>query len=115
MRDKHAEEECRGIVRWLRPDFQNPAGSATTQRTLALPAEPKPAKPKAPTKPPFPKPLAEQARAVRAALQTQAKPVTAAELARAFKGAKADQVQELLETLASLGQARTVENGRFAA
>jgi len=49
-----------------------------------------------------------------AALQTQRKPFTASELARSFKGAKAEKVQELLEALASLGQARTVENGRFA-
>ena len=112
---ERAEEESRGIVRWLRPEFQNPAGVAATQGTLALPAETKPAKTKPAAKPSFPKPLAEQARAVRAALQTQGKPVTAAELARAFKGAKADKVQELLETLASLGQARSVEDGRFAA
>ena len=112
---ERAEEESRGIVRWLRPEFQNPAGTTAAQGTLALPAETKPAKAKAAAKPSFPKPLAEQARAVRAALQSRGKPVTAAELARTFKGAKADKVQELLETLASLGQARTVEDGRFAA
>jgi hypothetical protein len=115
LNSERAEEETRGIIRWLRPEFQNPAGTTAAQGTLALPAETKPPKAKAPAKPRFPKPLAEQARAVRAALQTQRKPVTAAELAQAFKGAKADKVQELLETLASLGQARTVNDGRFAA
>jgi hypothetical protein len=112
---ERAEEESRGIVRWLRPEFQNPTGATAAQGTLALPAETKLAKPKPAAKQPFPKPLAEQARAVRAALQGQGKPVTAAELAGAFKGAKPDKVQDLLETLASLGQARRVEDGRFAA
>ena len=34
---ERADEERRGIVRWLRPEFQNPGGAATTQQTLALP------------------------------------------------------------------------------
>lgn len=29
---ERAEEESRGIVRWLRPEFQNPAGSTTPPR-----------------------------------------------------------------------------------
>jgi hypothetical protein len=41
--------------------------------------------------------------------------VTASELARTFAGARADKVAELLETLASLGQARPADGGRFAA
>jgi hypothetical protein len=40
---------------------------------------------------------------------------TAAELARSFAGVRKDKVQELFETLASLSQARAVEDGRFAA
>jgi hypothetical protein len=34
---------------------------------------------------------------------------------KAFKGAKTDRVGELLETLASLGQARRLESGEFVA
>lgn len=66
---ERAEEERRGIVRWLRPEFQNPGGSAPTQHTLALPAVRPAAEAKAARKLPWPKTLAEQARAVRAALQ----------------------------------------------
>jgi hypothetical protein len=47
--------------------------------------------------------LAEQARVVRAALVACPTPATAGELAQSFKGARADRVGELLETLASLG------------
>ena len=112
---QRAEEESRGIVRWLRPDFQNPTGTAAAQGALPLAAETKPAKTKAAKKAAFPKALAEQARAVRTALQSHVKPTTAADIARSFQGARAEKVQELLETLASLGQARAVEGGRFAA
>jgi hypothetical protein len=112
---ERAEEESRGIVRWLRPEFQNPTGSAAAQGALALQAETKPAQPKPARKAAFPKALAEQARAVRSALQSHGKPATAAELARTFQGARADKVQDLLETLTSLGQARAVEDGRYAA
>ena len=112
---ERAEEESRGIVRWLRPEFQNASGSAAAQGALALPAETKPVKAKPGKRPPFPRPLAQQVQAVRTALRSRGKPATAAELARAFTRAKAHRVQALLETLASLGQARAVEDGRFAA
>lgn len=112
---ERAEEERRGIVRWLRPELQNPTGSAQTQGTLALPATKPAAKSKPTKKTPWPKGLAEQARAVRAVLQTQGQPATAAELAKAFAGAKTDKIAELLETLATLGQARVAGEGRYAA
>ena len=41
--------------------------------------------------------------------------ITAAELSRQFKGAKADRIGELLATLAVLGQARPVAGERFVA
>jgi len=63
---ERAEEESRGIIRWLRPEFQNPAGTATAQGALALPADTKPPKLKAPKKTAFPRAPAEQARAARA-------------------------------------------------
>ena len=43
-----------------------------------------------------------------------APPSAAADLARAFKGARSDRVEEVLATLAALGQAR-VSEGKFAA
>src|SRR5207249_601979 len=66
-------------------------------------------------KPLWPKALAEQARAVQAALAAQSGVATPEQVARTFKGARADRVAALLLTLASLGQAREVEPGRFAA
>jgi hypothetical protein len=110
---ERTEEEKRGLIRWLRPEFQNPTGASASQGTLA-PAtaaawqrKPKnsrgpsrwPSKPNrfAPPWPPNPG------------------PATASELAKHFKGAKADRVAELLATLAALGQARNVAGERFVA
>lgn len=59
--------------------------------------------------------LAEQAKALRAALVGQARVASAEELARRFKGARVDRVEALLETLVSLGQAREVGEGQFGA
>ncbi|MCA1614880.1 MAG: class I SAM-dependent DNA methyltransferase [Acidobacteria bacterium] len=114
-----AAEERRGRVRWLRPDFQRPDAHAPTQGALDT-GEPAPsAAPATAGRQPWPKSLPEQARAVRLALNAQPSAVTAAELARTF-GARATParvraVEELLQTLASLGQAREVGGGRYLA
>ena len=117
---ERAAEEARGLVRWLRPEFQNPqAGPAVHQPVLAIAEEenaPVAAAGKARAKKqPWPKTLAEQAQAVRAALAEQAGPATAEQLAAGFSRGRADRIGELLETLATLGQAHQVEEGRFVA
>lgn len=109
-----AAEERRGLVRWLRPDFQNPAGPAAPQPGLDLPEATRPAKPKPAARQPWPAALPEQARAVRAALAARGAPATAAEVAAVFEGRRKDRVAELLETLAGLGQARAAGDGRYA-
>jgi hypothetical protein len=93
---ERAGEERRGIVRWLRPEFQNPTGTASAQGALALPAAARASgKQPAAKRPPWPKNLAEQARAVTRA------PI--------------DKVADLLETLATLGQVRAAGEGRYVA
>lgn len=56
---ERAAEERRGLVRWLRPDFQNPGGPAaateSTQGELAL-ADPPPPRPSPARSPPGPSP-----------------------------------------------------------
>lgn len=112
---ERAAEEARGVVRWLRPEYQaRDAAPAATQSTLleertaaASPAE----------APPWPGELAAQATAVRAMLVALARPVTADEVAAAFAGkatkARREQVSELLQTLGALGQAREAGDGRW--
>ena len=114
---ERAEEEKRGIIRWLRPEFQNPEGTqAATATQGALPIEPESpeASPAvAGAKRPWPKTLPEQAQAVRAVLAEQATGLTAEQLARLFLRAHTQRVTDMLNTLVSLGQARMLEEGRY--
>lgn len=107
-----AAEEARGIVRWLRPEFQNPKGPS--QRQTLIPDD-APAVAAGPAvKRAWPKTLAEQFRAIRELLAEQPAPVAPVDLARCFKRAQTKRVSELLQTLDSLGQARQSE-GRYSA
>ncbi|MCB0193093.1 MAG: hypothetical protein KDJ65_14210 [Anaerolineae bacterium] len=117
---ERAAEEAQGQVRWLRPEYQAPEEVVVVTQASLLEAEPalsavEGAKVKSLEKQPWPKSMAEQAQAVRAALVALDGPVTSKQVAKAFKGARAARVTELLETLASLGQARLVEGERFVA
>jgi hypothetical protein len=115
LNTQRAADERNGQIRWLRPAFQNPTASAT-QTTLATgEAETTSVAAKPAAKLAWPKSLAEQARAVRAALSIIAAPTNAATLAKTFKGAKLDRVDDILETLASLGQARTLPGDKYVA
>jgi hypothetical protein len=111
---ERAAEEARGIVRWLRPEFQNPQGAKAAQETLIAGIAPEADGATPASRHPWPKALSEQVRAVRAALAEQPGPATPAQLAKSFKGAQAKRVTELLQTLDALGQARATEDGRFA-
>ena len=115
---ERAREEQRGTVRWLRPEFQNRTGTSTQQIeqiTLVPEDEAETVAPVAAGKYPWPKALAAQAQLVRAQLSLAAQPLDAAQLARRFKNARADRVEELLDTLVSLGQSRQLEDGRYVA
>tara|TARA_R110002124_G_scaffold133885_2_gene296395 strand:- start:409 stop:3849 length:3441 start_codon:yes stop_codon:yes gene_type:complete len=106
-----AEEEARGHIRWLRPDYQNPTGQQaakgkTADMDLGVVAKIE--------KTPWPKTLPEQIAAVREAL-TEMGEATAEQIARRFVRARAGTVEPLMESLAALGQAERGEDGRFAA
>ncbi|VFN05898.1 MAG: hypothetical protein BECKG1743F_GA0114225_111443 [Candidatus Kentron sp. G] len=62
---------------------------------------------------PWPKPLPEQVRLLRAALGQHPEPATVKQLAQTFKGAQTKRVAEILDTLVAMGQARE-EAGRYA-
>jgi hypothetical protein len=115
-RERAEEEKC-GIIRWLRPEYQNPNGAQAASTTQgALPIEPEfpEASPAvAGAKRPWPKTLPEQAQAVRAVLAEQSTGLTAQHLARLFLRANTQRVTDMLNTLVSLGQARVLEGGRY--
>ena len=64
-------------------------------------------------KQPWPKTLPDQVRELRTELSAAPGPVTSEELARTFTRARTARVADLLETLAALGQARQMDDGRY--
>jgi hypothetical protein len=110
---ERAAEERSGLVRWLRPEFQKPAeGVAAAFGEEFAAAAPAPSKR---SKQPWPRTIPEQARAVRLALAEGRGVVTPQQLARAFQRGNVGRIEELLQTLVSLGQAREVGPGRYTA
>ncbi len=112
---ERADEEKRGLVRWLRPEFQNPssrpaAGPAQTSLALGEVDEPEEDAPAlAATARTWPKKLSERVAAVRD-LVTPGSQWSEAEVVRAFPGATADQVSEVLESLGALGMLVLLES-----
>jgi hypothetical protein len=103
---ERAAEERRGLIRWLRPEFQNPTGAkAATQEKLATSddSDDSAAAPVAATAAAWPKKLAEQIAAVRDLVTKGAAEWSKAEVAAAFKGANKADVEEVLDSLAALG------------
>ncbi|MCU1500631.1 MAG: methyltransferase, partial [Acidimicrobiales bacterium] len=115
LNGQRAAEERGGLIRWLRPSFQNSATTATQTAFVtgeeAIPV----AGATTAAKLPWPKTLAEQAQAVRAALTNFGTSSNAATLAKTFKGANVERVGELLSTLASLGQALELPDEKYVA
>ena len=120
---ERAAEEQRGLIRWLRPEFQNPAQGRATQTQLVIEepvdVEETPAKPAKKTKATatkklgWPKSLTEQVQAIRLQLGSSQQPIDATELAKAFTRADSTRIAEMLNALASLGMARHVSDGKY--
>jgi hypothetical protein len=103
---ERADEERRGIIRWLRPEFQNPAGAKTEQQTTmaGIEVEEKEAEAKPKAAIPWPNDLPSQIAAVRDLISSDpAETWTLDRTAKSFKGAKRTQVQSVLDSLAALG------------
>lgn len=107
-----AAEEAQGLVRWLRPDYQNPAGRAAAAKGQQAELDVG-AVPDAADKALWPKALPEQIAAVRTVLSDMGE-ATPEQVARQFKRGRAASVKPLLESLSALGQARLIDGGRFA-
>ena len=115
---ERAAAEKRGVIHWLRPEYQTKAHAKITLPVdlpfsfgkLAKKAKAKPAAPKSKTA--WPKKMAERVQVVEAALHRHGT-VTPAELAEQFKRAKTADVAEILETLVTMGRARQ-QGGKFS-
>ncbi len=115
LNHERAAEERAGNLRWLRPELQAPKAPKTggpARKAEQIEAELVVAEAGV-KKPRLPAALPEQVAAVRAALAGAEAAVTAGELSRRFsQGRRAEnKVEEVLRTLALLGQAERLEGG----
>ena len=111
---ERAAEEARGVIHWLRPEYQ-----AKGQQEIILETKPakkskvKAAPAKRKGKAAWPKTLPERMHAVETALHAAAAPIAPADLAKQFARAKPADVTEILKTLETFGRARRAGDGKF--
>jgi SAM-dependent methyltransferase len=111
---ERATEEEQGLIRWLRPEYQKPVSkSAAVQTGFDLGEATAITGTLLKAKIPLPKTLPDQVQAIRTVLAATGCAVSAETLARMFLRARTDKVKELLTTLATLGQVREVEPGKY--
>lgn len=116
---ERAAEEARGLVRWLRPEYQA-KGEAVQQAAQGELDVEEEAPPPAPTEAlPWPKELPAQAAALSTVLAALPAPATVAEIATHFAGKatqkRLDEIARLLETLEALGRASHIQGDRWLA
>lgn len=110
---QRAQEEARGIVRWLRPDYQRPRfgtpGKAGEQIEAALPTPISTAA----GKPVFPAEAVGRVAAVLAALAGASAPVDAGTIAARFRqGRKVErEIRDILISLARVGEISAIDGG----
>nr|WP_244427219.1 DNA methyltransferase [Methyloferula stellata] len=115
---ERAAEEKRGLIRWLRPEYQIPRAGLPAQQAAAEEQLEAPlvAAAEKLQKPSFPANDLERAATVFAALMEANEPLDARAIARTFKqGAKAEPaITRVLASLARLGHVQSGEGGTFA-
>lgn len=110
MNAERAAEEARGLVRWLRPEFQNPGAAAKPRRAeiaTEMPEGEVVIDPKAVVAKslPWPKDAIEQVRAVADVLATAATPMSVEDVAARFRGRGPwkKRLPQMLDMLVALG------------
>jgi hypothetical protein len=123
---ERAAEEAKGQIRWLRPEYQHPAGKPTNAGAANALAEEadqdaatgddttKVASTAATPRDPWPASLPEQVAAVARVLAASSAPLTLADLAARFtgKGPWKKRLPQIIDTLEALGRARRDVEGR---
>jgi hypothetical protein len=103
-----AAEERSGLVRWLRPEFQQ---TTAAQAGLGVELEEPEQQPAPISRLGWPLTLPERVRAVRDYLRQAPAPVSSETVARSFIRARSPEVTAILETLTALGQANRDDAG----
>jgi hypothetical protein len=109
---ERAAEEARGLVRWLRPEFQAAQAPATQTEIIdeEAPAAPKPAPAK---RAPWPSTLPEQIRLVADTVTQAARPLDLDQLADHFsgRGPWKKRLPEIVSSLEALGRLHVERDG----
>lgn len=111
VHDERVAEEKRGIVRWLRPEYQVPRFRGPEQVEIPEEAPPEESEVAAESLAEWPSDAIEQLTALRAIVAERASSVE--EAARRFRGARRTDVAKHLETLEVLGVVSRSEGGRY--
>ncbi|HIJ95957.1 MAG TPA: class I SAM-dependent DNA methyltransferase [Desulfuromonadales bacterium] len=107
---ERVNEEKQGLIRWLRPVFQNPVkASEPVQVELELESE----EITLPEKQQLPKEHTAQLQAVKAVLSALKATASVEEVAKCFIKASSAKVQKLLDDLAALGLAKKISDGAY--
>ena len=112
---ERAAEEARGLVRWLRPEFQNPTAAVAPEQAEMETVEAETFSAAVIGKPlPWPKDAVQQVRAVADVLAASPLALSADDIAARFtsKGPWKKRLPQLLEMLVTLGRAQE-SNGRY--
>ncbi len=104
LNEERQAEERRGVIRWLRPAFQQ----TTQPGQVGLGIEMEQSATPVSARRPWPPSLPERVRAIRNVFAEEQQPLDATALARIFIRARRQDVQDIAETLVSLNQARRV-------
>ena len=106
---ERVSEEHRGMVRWLRPGYQNPDNKALAevraQIEAAFTAQAETERPR------FPKETRDRARALLSIVPREPQSVEA--IAKRFKNAKKSIVRGILDVLAAGGRIEATEDGKY--
>jgi hypothetical protein len=103
-------EESKGLTRWLRPEYQNPAErQASTQISVELDEGAE-----ASVQLAWPKVAVDRLQLLLQVLNSTPEPIEVKALARQFKGARVKDVSDYLNALASTGEVRHIDADRYA-
>ena len=112
LHDERVEEEKRGVIRWLRPEYQIPRfAPAAPALTLEITESERQPVTAATAPRPWPTTAVEQLSAIGALVAQRA--LTPQEIAADFTGARSDLIARHLETLALMGEVVLDRDGRY--
>ena len=113
---ERAAEEKRGLIRWLRPEFQNPAGRAAPTQVEIETGEETVTAPRAGERRPWPATLPEQVKAVAKVLAAARAPLEENAIAACFtgRGAWKKRLPQIIDTLVAVGRVRRGKDGLAA-